>query len=70
MPKRKCASGSSGKLGELFKVQVDFYTGRLAESATLTMGGCMRFFAGWMTRFGNPPYLFTFPLSEIEHPNL
>jgi hypothetical protein len=61
MLRRKCASGSSEKLGELFKVQVDFYTGRLAESATLTMDGCMRFFAGWMTRFGNPPYLLHSP---------
>jgi hypothetical protein len=51
-------------LGEPFKVQVDGSKLKLAALATLTMGGCTQFFAGWMTRFGNPPYLFKFPLSE------
>ena len=39
MLKRKCASWSSGKLGELFKVQADVSSKiMLAAVATLTMG--------------------------------
>ena len=58
-------------MGELFNVKVDVSDLRLVALATLTMGGCTQFFSGWMTRFGNPPYIFTFPLSERapEPPN-
>jgi hypothetical protein len=51
-------------MGELFKVKKDVSKVRLAAVATLTIGRCTQFFSGWITRFGNPPYLFTFPLSE------
>jgi hypothetical protein len=59
-----CASWSSGKLGELFKVKRYVSKVRLAAVATLTMGGCTQFFAGWIRRFGNPTIFFIFPLSE------
>jgi hypothetical protein len=61
----------SGKLGEVFRVKVEVFTVRQAAIETPTMNGCAQFFAGWIMRFGNPPYLFTFPLSERapEPPN-
>ena len=51
-------------MGDHFKVQVFCSTARLAAVATPLIVGCTRFFSGWTTRLGNPPYLFTFPLSE------
>jgi hypothetical protein len=51
-------------LGEVFKVKVEFNTVRRAALVTPTIIGRAQFFAGWITGFGNPPYLFTFPLSE------
>jgi hypothetical protein len=51
-------------MGERFKIKVDNATARLAASTTPSVGGCTQFFLGWTKRLGNPPYLFTFPLSE------
>jgi hypothetical protein len=70
VPNKNCASRSSGKLGELFHVQEDGSKLRLAALATLTMADAQKFFAGWITSFGTPPFIFVFPLSEIEQPNL
>ena len=58
-------------MGEVFRVKVEVFTVRQAAIETPTMNVYAQFFAGWIMRFGNPPYLFTFPLSERapEPPN-
>jgi hypothetical protein len=68
VPNKNCASRSSGKLGELFQVQEDGSKLRLEDSCISNShyGGCTNFFAGWITRFGKPIFIFVFPLSEID----
>jgi hypothetical protein len=57
-------------LGELFNVQADVSsTVMLAAAGVLTMG-MHSFFRLDHEVWKNPPCLFVFPLSEIEHPSL
>jgi hypothetical protein len=57
-------------LEELFNVKADVSSKvMLAAVLTLTMEDA-QFFRVGLRGLENPPCLFVFPLSEIEHPNL
>jgi hypothetical protein len=50
-------------LGELFKVEVDVFS-EAGYVGNFHYGRMHTIFSGWIARFGNPPNIFTFPLSE------
>jgi hypothetical protein len=70
MPKKNCASWSSGKLGELFKVKADVSRVCIDALATLTRADARNFLQVGLRGSETHHVFLTFPLSEIEHPNL